>query len=81
MIVENMIEHFLASIMAVFSLVDVVGLPLDAIDALSTIMCYGVWVVGADILALFAGSVVAVWSGKLTVGLVVWLYEHVPFIN
>lgn len=81
MIVENMIEYFLASIMSVFSLVEIVGLPLDAIDALSTIMCYGVWVIGVDIMTLFAASVVAVWSGKFTVGLVVWIYEHIPFIN
>lgn len=55
-----------------------VGLPMQYINSLQTILVYGIWVVGLDIMSLFAVTIVGWWSIKLTVGLLVWLWELLP---
>lgn len=63
---------------AAFAGFEIINLPMDTIEVLTTITCYGVWVVGADILAIFTASVLFWWSIKFTVGLLVWLWELLP---
>ena len=78
MIVESIVDVFFSTISMAFSGLEIVGLPLQTINTLSTILVYGVWVVGADILALFVGFIVGWWGIKFLVGLVVWVWELLP---
>lgn len=78
MIVESLVELFFSMLSAAFAGFEIINLPMDTIEVLTTITCYGVWVVGADILAIFTASVLFWWSIKFTVGLLVWLWELLP---
>lgn len=78
MIVEGIVDLFFATLSQAFLGLEIVGLPLQYINALQTILVYGTWVVGADIMAIFVAMVVGWWSIKLSVGLVVWLWELIP---
>lgn len=81
MIIESITGFCCALIKSFFSALSFVSLPLDLINTLTTILQFGTWVVGADILLLFAGSVGLWWSAKLTIGVALWLYEHIPFVS
>lgn len=78
MIVQNVVDLFFSVLGMAFSGLEIIGLPLQYINTLQTILVYGVWVVGADIMALFVSMVVGWWTIKLAVGLVVWLWELLP---
>ena len=70
------IGKFLISL--IFSAFEMIALPVDLISTLYNILCYGSWVVGSDVLLLFVGSVTFWWSVKFSVGLAIWIYEHLP---
>lgn len=78
MIVETLVDLFFNILRVAFGGLEIVKLPTDAINALHTIVVYGIWVVGADILALFVASIVFWWVTKFSVGLVVWIWERLP---
>lgn len=78
MIVEGLVAIFLNILRTAFQGFEAVGLPLQAINALQTIIVYGIWIVGADIVALFVTSVVFWWTTKFSVGLVVWIWDKLP---
>lgn len=78
MIGELLIDLFFGIFSALFSALEFVNLPTQAIGALSNIIVYGNWVVGVDILALFAGSVVFWWGVHMSIGMAVWLWEKLP---
>lgn len=78
MVGELLIDLFFSLFNGLFSLLEVVGLPLQTISALSSIIAFGNWVVGIDILALFAGTVVFWWGVHMSIGLAVWLWEKLP---
>lgn len=78
MIVETTVQLFFAVLRGAFTGFEVVGLPLQLINTLQTILVYGIWVVGADIIAIFVGTIVAWWGIKFTVGLVIWIWELLP---
>lgn len=78
MILETVFQWSCNLIVGFFSLFEFVSLPLDIISTLYTILCYGVWVVGADVLLLFTSSVMLWVSFKATVGLAIWLYKLLP---
>lgn len=78
MIVENLIDLFFNVLSGLFSGFQFIGLPLDLISTLETILSYGVWIVGADIMALFVASVVFWWGVQMSIGLAVWVWEHLP---
>lgn len=65
----------------IFSVFSLVSLPYDSINTLSTILQYGTWVVGSDVLLLFTGTVFTWWGVKASIGIAIWVYEHIPFIN
>lgn len=54
------------------------GLPYDLINTLSSILCYGTWVIGADLMAIIISSIVFWWTVKFAVGLIVWVWELLP---
>lgn len=78
MVGELLIDLFFSIFRGLFSAFEFVALPTQAIGALSTITVYGVWIVGADILALFVGSVVFWWGVHMSIGLAVWLWDRLP---
>ena len=78
MIVESVVDLFFSVMTMAFGGLEIIGLPLQTINTLQTILVYGVWVVGADIMALFVGLVVGWWGMKFIVGLVVWVWELLP---
>lgn len=78
MVGELLVDLFFSIFRGLFSTLEFVALPTQAISALSTITVYGVWVVGADILALFVGSIVFWWGVHMSIGLAVWVWEHLP---
>lgn len=81
MIIESVCAFCCWLIESLFSGLSFISLPLDLINTLTTILQYGVWVVGADILLLFTGSVALWWGAKLSIGLGIWLYEHIPLVG
>lgn len=78
MIGEVLIDLFFSLFRTLFSTLEFINLPTQAINALSTITVYGTWIVGADILALFVGSVVFWWGVHMSIGLAVWLWKMLP---
>ena len=78
MIVETIVDIFFNSLLGFFNGLELIGLPFQLINTLSTILVYGVWIVGADIMALFISMVVSWWVIKLTIGLVLWIWELLP---
>lgn len=78
MIGEALINLFLSTFRLLFGALEFINLPTQAIGALSTILVYGNWIVGVDILALFAGTVVFWWGVQLSIGVAVWVWEHLP---
>lgn len=78
MILEALISLFSNFILGLLDLISIVSLPLDAISALQTFCVYGSYVVGSDLLMLFA-SVVFTWTAaKLSVGLAIRVWEMLP---
>lgn len=78
MIVSGTVDLFFAILRGAFSGLEIIGLPLQFINTLQTIMVYGVWIVGADVISIFVTTIIAWWTIKLAVGLVVWLWELLP---
>lgn len=78
MIVETILGLFFSTIRLAFTGLEMVGLPYQVINVLSTILSYGIWVVGADIMGIFISTIVAWWVIKLSVGLVIWIWELLP---
>ena len=78
MIGEGLIDLFFGIFRVVFGAVEFVGLPTQTIETLTTILAYGNWIVGIDIMALFAGTVVFWWVFHMSIGLIVWVWERLP---
>lgn len=78
MIVETVVDLFFSLMSTAFSGLEIIGLPFQLINTLQTILVYGTWIVGADILALFVATVVGWWAIKFVVGLVVFIWELLP---
>lgn len=78
MIVQTIVDFFFNTFSLAFSGLEIIGLPLSYINTLQSILCYGVWVVGADLIAIFVSMVVGWWTIKLAVGLIVWVWELLP---
>lgn len=78
MIVESVVDLFFNTVLLAFQGLEIVGLPFQTINALNTILVYGTWIVGADLMAIFATMIVTWWVIKLTVGLVIWIWELLP---
>lgn len=78
MIVESLVDLFISIMRAALGGLEFVNLPLQLINTLSTILVYGNWVVGVDIMALFASSVIFWWVFKMSIGLIVWVWNQLP---
>lgn len=78
MIGEALIDFFFDLLRFAFAGFEFVGLPTQLVSTLTTITTYGVWVVGADIMALFVSSILFWWTFKMSIGLIVWVWERLP---
>lgn len=78
MIGKTLIDVFFGIFRLFFGALEFVGLPTQLISTLSTILVYGNWIVGVDIMALFVGTVVFWWGVHLSIGLAVWLWKMLP---
>ncbi|HBE85290.1 MAG TPA: hypothetical protein DDW53_07335 [Lachnoclostridium sp.] len=79
MIVEFFINMFVAFLDTLISTVSMVTLPIDMISALSTVSAYGSWIVGSDLLLLFATCVFTWTTIKIGIGLVLFVWRLLPF--
>lgn len=78
MIGEMLIDLFFGILRTAFSSFELMHLPTDLISTLGNILVYGVWVVGVDIMALFVSSVLFWWTFKMSIGLIVWVWDKLP---
>jgi len=79
MIIETICSFACTLLKTLFSALEFFSLPFDLINTLTTILQYGTWVVGSDVLLLFTGSVAFWWGVKASIGIGIWVYEHIPF--
>lgn len=80
MIIESICSFACSLLYGLFSTLEVISLPIHLINTLTAILQYGTWVVGSDILLLFAGSVCLWWGVKASIGVGIWVYEHIPLV-
>jgi len=79
LIVEFFINMFVAFLDTLISAVSMVTLPIDMISALSTVSAYGSWIVGSDLLLIFATCVFTWTTIKIGIGLVLFVWRLLPF--
>lgn len=66
-------------VLFIFSFFTFTPFSYSAVDALFDIICYGTWVVGVDIMYLVSTNIVF-WIGvRLTVGLIAFAWDLLPF--
>lgn len=78
MIVENTCAIILNLFINSLDGVSFVGVDPALLEPLTEILIYGIWVIGADLVAIFAASVVTWWTVKFIVGGIVWIWELLP---
>ncbi len=78
MIVQTAVDMFFGIFSVLFGAIEFVKLPTETIEALTTILAYGNWVVGVDIMALFVATVVFWWGFKMSIGVIVWVWDRLP---
>lgn len=78
MVIEFFINLFVSFIDGFIGAVSIVTIPTDIISALSTVISYGSWVVGSDLLVIFATCVFTWTTIKLTFGLVIFIWKMLP---
>lgn len=78
MIVEGLVGLFLNTLRLAFGALEFVQLPFDLIGTLGKFVVYGNWIVGVDLLAVFAASVVFWWTFHMSIGLIVWVWDKLP---
>ncbi len=79
MIIEFFINMFVAFLDTLISAVSMVTLPIDMISAITTVSAYGSWVVGSDLLLIFATCVFTWTTVKIGMGLVLFVWRLLPF--
>ena len=79
MIFEFLLKMMCGSVTALVSSVQIVTLPTDLIATLAKIVSYGNAIVGADVMIVFASSVMFWATLRASVGLFVFLWKLLPF--
>lgn len=78
MIVETLLSFACALIQGLFSGLQFVSLPTDLLTVLLDIFCYGVWVIGADLMAIIIATITTWLSIKFGIGLVLFIWRLLP---
>lgn len=81
MIVEWLVNFSLTLLNGLFNMLNVINIPHEMINVLFDILQYGVWVMGADMVAICISSLVLWYGAKSSIGIAVWLYDRIPFIH
>ena len=79
MILEGLINIFVGFLLGLLDGLSLLSLPLDLISLLSEFCSYGSYIVGSDLLMLFASLVFTWTAAKLSVGIGIRLWELLPF--
>ena len=72
----NLTFNFLSGVLDLFTAFE---LPLDSIQVLATFCSYGSYIVGSDLLVLFATSVLTRITCRITIGFLIFLWRCLPF--
>ena len=72
----NLLTNLVVEAMQGFNLVTV---PVNAIEALGTFCAYGNAIVGADLMLIFASTVLAWMTIKAGLGLILFIWRLLPF--
>lgn len=80
MIWNVLIGFFLEIFKKAIDLVSFIPIPVMGMRVLSPILAYGNAIIGIDMIAVIIGSFVFWLTFKASVGLVLFLYEKIPFI-
>lgn len=75
MITEGLLDLIFGLIKAPFSLLGVFNLNLSEVAVLGDILKFGVWVIGADLFALFIGMIFGYYTLRLSIGAVEWVWN------
>ena len=78
MIFEFFINMFVTFLDTLISTVSMITLPIDMISALSTVSAYGSWVVGSDLLMIFATCVFSWTTIKISIGVILFIWRLLP---
>lgn len=78
MIIESLINFAVTLFSGIISGLNFFSIPSDLVNTLATICVYGNWIVGADILLLFAGCIATWFSLKMSLGIVLFFWEELP---
>lgn len=78
MILEGLINIFVSFLLGLLDSLSILSLPLDMITVLHEFCVYGSYIVGSDLLMLFASLVFTWTTAKLTVGIGIRLWELLP---
>lgn len=80
MVSDVLLSFGLSIIRFIFNAVEFFVVPTDIVEPLFDILVYGTWVVGYDVVILCT-SCITFWIGvRLSTGLAVWIYDHLPFV-
>ena len=78
MIVESLLHFAVNFIQMLFSGLHFVSLPLDLLTVLFDILCYGTWIVGADLMAIALASIAFWMATRFTMGLALFVWRLIP---
>ena len=79
MIFETLIDYFVSLLSLAIDGFHAVSLPFDLISALGTVVSYGSFVVGADLMLIFCSCVVGWLTLKISVGIIIFVWRLLPF--
>ena len=80
MILETLINVFVGFLLGLLDGIEIVSFPLDIVKMLAEFCVYGSYVVGGDLLLLFASTVFTWTAAKFLVGIGIKVWELLPFI-
>ena len=79
MLITFLVTLFVSVISGLFSsIADVVTLPVDLLNTLSTITGYGSYFIGGDLLVIFFSMIFFWMSLKIALGLVIFIWKLLP---
>lgn len=78
MIFEILINVFVDFLLDLLDGINLISLPIDTVEMLTEYCIYGSYVVGSDLLLLFASTVFSWTSIKLLVGFGIRIWELLP---
>ena len=79
MILEMLITMFVDFLIGLLDGIELVSLPLDMVEMLTEFSIYGSYIVGSDLLLLFASTVFTWTAAKFLVGIGIRIWELLPF--